>query len=331
MPWQNTRDAYRIWVSEIMLQQTQVAAVIGYYGRFLARFPDVRALAGATGDEVMGHWSGLGYYSRARNMHRAAKIIVDELGGEFPGTSLEIAQLPGIGRSTAAAIACFAFGERAAILDGNVKRVFARHFGIDEYPGLPKVEKALWIRAEGLLPRHGVEAYTQGLMDLGATLCSRSRPRCTECPLGEKCDALRTGRVASLPKAKPRKPRPRRECVMLVVLHANAVVVERRPPVGIWGGLWCLPQADDAAAAAKLALGLGARWAGREPLAAVEHDFTHYHLSIKPFVVSMSNQPDTAPMAVQASSRKWLALDEVGDAGLPAPVKKLLKGLARIG
>ena len=326
LPWQNTRDAYRIWLSEIMLQQTQVAAVLAYYQRFLDRFPDVVSLAAAETDEVMRFWSGLGYYSRARNLHRAARIIASNPGAAFPTSSAELQQLPGIGRSTAAAIATFAFGQRAAILDGNVKRVFARHFGVAGYPGLPAVERQLWEHAEALLPRHGGEAYTQGLMDLGATLCTRTWPRCDACPLAATCVAHAAGRTAELPQAKPRKALPRRSCVMLVLQDAGKVLLERRPPTGIWGGLLCLPQADDAAAARALAESLGGDWAGHVALGIIEHRFTHYHLTIRPLGLGVAASAGRA-QAAREPRYQWLALSEAGDSGLPAPVRKLLSGL----
>ena len=326
LPWQNTRDAYRIWLSEIMLQQTQVAAVLAYYQRFLDRFPDVETLAAAETDEVMRFWSGLGYYSRARNLHRAARIIASNPGAAFPTSPAELQQLPGIGRSTAAAIATFAFGQRAAILDGNVKRVFARHFGVAGYPGLPAVERRLWEHAEALLPRHGGEAYTQGLMDLGATLCTRTRPRCDVCPLAATCVARAAGRTAELPHAKPRKALPQRSCVMLVLQDAGEVLLERRPPTGIWGGLLCLPQADDVAAARALAESLGGDWAGHVALGIIEHGFTHYQLTIHPLGLGVAASAGRAH-AVREPRYQWLALAEAGDAGLPAPVRKLLSGL----
>ncbi len=324
LPWQNTRDPYRIWVSEIMLQQTQVSAVVGYYQRFMLRFPDIAALAAAPSDEVMRHWAGLGYYSRARNLHAAAKIIAAEHGGVFPQGREEIEALPGIGRSTASAIRAFAFGARAAILDGNVKRVFARHLGVAGYPGEPKIEKQLWERAEALLPAKDVEAYTQGLMDLGATLCTRTRPRCGDCPLAADCAALRDGRTAELPTPKTRRAVPRRETVMLVLMGEGAVLLEQRPPVGIWGGLWCLPQADDEPAARRLAESLGGRWKSREPLSVIEHGFTHYHLTIRPLLL----QAQPPARGVAEPGRAWLPLGEAHQAALPAPVKKLLVALA---
>jgi A/G-specific adenine glycosylase len=325
LPWQNTRDPYRIWVSEIMLQQTQVAAVIGYYTGFMERFPDVASLADADVSEVMAHWSGLGYYSRARNLHRTARMVMDEFGGSFPATQDLLASLPGIGRSTAAAIAAFAFGARSAILDGNVKRVFARHFGIEGYPAAPKVEAAMWLRAEALLPATGVEAYTQGLMDLGATLCARSRPRCEACPLAQTCAARRDGRTAELPHRKPRKEVPRRSCVMLLIIDGGRVLLERRPPAGIWGGLLCLPQCEDMAFAAATAKALGAAWERRESLPVIEHGFTHYHLTIQPLRMTLAH-PEAPHVA--EPQHEWLPLNQAQGAGLPAPVKKMLLALS---
>ena len=324
LPWQNTRDAYRIWVSEIMLQQTQVSAVIGYYLRFMERFPDVAALAGATADEVMRHWSGLGYYSRARNLHAAARLIMERHAGRLPDTQEALEDLPGIGRSTAAAIRAFAFGARAAILDGNVKRVFARHAGVAGYPGEQKIEKQMWAMAEQRLPEQDLEPYIQGLMDLGATLCTRTRPRCNDCPVHADCVASREGRTAELPTRKPKRALPQRQTIMLVLLRDGSVLLEKRPPTGIWGGLWSLPQIDDDAAARRLAQALGADWKSREALGVIEHGFTHYHLSIQPLLLTK-----VAPTTVaQEPGREWLPLAEAQGAGLPAPVKKLLVSLA---
>ena len=323
LPWQNTRDPYRIWVSEIMLQQTQVSAVIGYYQRFMERFPDLAGLAQADADEVMRHWAGLGYYSRARNLHRAAQLVMSGHGGEFPRDQEAIEALPGIGRSTAAAIRSFAFGARAAILDGNVKRVFARHGGVAGYPGEQKIEKRMWLMAEERLPQEGLEPYIQGLMDLGATLCVRSRPRCKDCPVAADCVALLEGRTAELPTPKPRRELPQRQTTMLVLMRAGSVLLEKRPPSGIWGGLWSLPQADDDAGARKLAQAFGADWKGRESLHVIEHGFTHYHLSIKPVLLNANAKHGT-----EEPGHLWLPLAEAQGAALPSPVKKLLTGLA---
>lgn len=257
LPWQNTRDPYRIWLSEIMLQQTQVSTVVPYYVRFLERYPDVAALAAAPIDDVMALWAGLGYYSRARNLHRCAQAVVERHGGAFPASPEALAELPGIGRSTAAAIASFAFGARATILDGNVKRVLARVFGVEGFPGDKRIENEMWALAEALLPDAAeptdVTAYTQGLMDLGATLCVRGKPECGRCPFAGECVAQRSGRQRELPAARPKKAVPTRRTWMLVLRDGDAVLLQRRPPAGIWGGLWSLPEADGDAALARRA------------------------------------------------------------------------------
>ena len=300
LPWQGTRDAYRIWLSEIMLQQTQVAAVIPYYQRFIARFPDVRSLAEAPAEEVMAQWSGLGYYSRARNLHRCAQIICADHGGIFPADPNLLAELPGIGRSTAAAISAFAYGTRAAILDGNVKRVFCRLFGVQGYPGERKVELALWQHAEALLPQQGIEAYTQGLMDLGATVCTRSRPSCARCPLSADCVAFGQGLTDSLPVRKPKKMLPTRQALMIVVVDGEDVLLEERPNFGIWGGLLSLPQLDDAEnnfdtrdsvetagriSAMASRFGEVASW---QALQDRSHVFTHFRLDMSLYLVRIA-------------------------------------------
>lgn len=331
LPWQQTRDAYRIWLSEIMLQQTQVATVIPYYQRFLLRFPDVAALAAAPVDDVMALWAGLGYYTRARNLHRCAQAVVARHGGRFPPDVAQLAELPGIGQSTAAAIAAFAFGARAAILDGNVKRVFCRVFGIEGFPGQAVVEKQLWQRAAALLPERDIEAYTQGLMDLGATLCTRSRPRCGDCPMQSRCVAHATGRTAELPARKPKKATPQRSTVMLVVLHEGEVLLEQRPPSGIWGGLLSLPELDrlgdvpqaDAEDSVRLALAGFGEVMAIEPLPAFVHAFTHYRLQVTPLRVTLAARHASAAQAVYG----WYGAAALKTAGLPAPVRKLLDGM----
>jgi A/G-specific adenine glycosylase len=331
LPWQNTRDAYRIWLSEIMLQQTQVAAVLTYYARFLERCPDLQSLADAPSEDVMALWSGLGYYTRARNLHACAKRVVAEYGGQFPSDPALLADLPGIGRSTAAAIAAFSSGARAAILDGNVKRVFARVFGIGAYPGEKRVEDGLWRRAEALLPLEGIESYTQGLMDLGATLCTRSSPSCERCPLQARCVAFATGRTAELPVRKPKKAVPEKQAVMLAVVHRGQVLLEQRADSGIWGGLLSLPELDghralgrvqDADAVA-LAASVYGDVEGTEALLPLVHGFTHYKLHIAPYMVTLSERG--------AGDHVWWALADIGAAPLPAPVKKLLLALATQG
>ena len=261
MPWQADRDPYRIWLSEIMLQQTQVKTVVPYYERFLARFPSIVALAQADIDEVMRLWSGLGYYSRARNLHRAATLVATEFDGVFPEVRESIERLPGVGRSTAAAISAFAFGKREAILDGNVKRVLARHFAVEGVSSAAATEQKLWPLAESLLPKggRGIEAYTQALMDLGATLCTLRSPECARCPVGATCVARAHNAIAQYPTPRQRKVVPQRETTMLVLLDGADILLERRPPVGIWGGLWCFPEAASKAEAISAALRSGAQ------------------------------------------------------------------------
>jgi A/G-specific adenine glycosylase len=325
LPWQNTRDAYRIWLSEIMLQQTQVAAVIPYYQRFLERFPDVASLAAAPTEDVMAHWSGLGYYSRARNLHRCAQRVCEQYDGVFPADPALLAELPGIGRSTAAAISAFAYGTRAAILDGNVKRVFCRVFGIEGFPGAKPVEDQLWRRAEALLPQSDMQAYTQGLMDLGATLCTRSRPACRRCPLAHRCVAYASGRTAELPVRKPRKAVPERHTTMLVIAHDGHVLLEQRPGAGIWGGLLSLPEmaGDDLERSMALAVAPFGIVHAHEKLQPFSHGFTHFKLHIAPYRVYLSRRHTLAAEA----GHVWYALDRLDQAPLPAPVKKLLMDL----
>jgi A/G-specific adenine glycosylase len=324
LPWQRPRSAYRVWISEIMLQQTQVAAVIPYFERFVTRFPDLASLAQAEEDAVLQLWSGLGYYARARNLHRAARRIRDAHDGAFPSEFEAIAALPGIGRSTAGAVAVFAFGQRRPILDGNVKRVLARYFGIQGYPGDVAVARDLWARAEALLPFRDVEAYTQGLMDLGATVCVRSRPRCAECPLARDCLAHQSGRTSSLPTPRPRRPVPQRITRMLLLRQGCDVLLERRPSAGVWGGLWCFPELPPQAEAGHWArLQFGAHVARWQALPTVVHAFTHFQLDIEPLlgdVVALET-------AAQSPGRLWLPLQDALGAAVPAPVRALLRAL----
>jgi A/G-specific adenine glycosylase len=328
LPWQNTTDAYRVWLSEIMLQQTQVTAVLGYYARFLDRFPTLQSLAAAPSEDVMALWSGLGYYTRARNLHACARRVVAEYGGQFPSDPALLAGLPGIGRSTAAAITAFSYGTRAAILDGNVKRVFARVFGIDQFPGAKPVEDALWRRADALLPERGIESYTQGLMDLGATLCTRSSPACTRCPLAERCVALATDRTAELPVKKPKKTKPEKHATMLAVVDRQQVLLEQRPDSGIWGGLLSLPELDGHAAIADGTIELPRTFGdieGVETLLPLVHVFTHYKLHITPVRIALTARQ---PLGAQYV---WWDLANIEAAPLPAPVKKLLAQKALFG
>ena len=325
LPWQNTRDPYAIWLSEIMLQQTQVITVIPYYLRFLQRFPDISSLALAPLDEVLALWSGLGYYARGRNLHQAAQLIVSHHGGEFPRNLAAIQQLPGIGRSTVAAIAAFAYGEHCAILDGNVKRVFARCFGIDGYPGERKTETLLWQMAEQLLPRKKIqgqiESYTQALMDLGATICTRSKPQCAACPLQPDCVAFREKRIDKLPAAKPRKPLPQKETVLLLLLRHGEVLLKKRPPTGIWGGLWCLPEIPlGENATTYCARHFGLKVQPLTELPPINHGFTHFKLRIHPQPL----QVVAHTLIARESGAVWLTFEDALEAAIPTPVRKLL-------
>ncbi len=329
LPWQRTRDAYRIWLSEIMLQQTQVSAVIPYYRRFLDALPDVQALARADIDQVLGLWSGLGYYSRARNLHACAQRIVADHAGLFPDDAQRLAELPGIGRSTAAAIAAFAYGRREAILDGNVKRVFCRYHGIEGFPGAPAIERRLWTLACEALPAEGIEAYTQGLMDIGATLCTRTRAACERCPLAADCVALHSDRVAALPTPRARRALPVRETRMLILLRGQDVLLEKRPPTGIWGGLLSLPELTVDAALPELPVPAmlpepaAPQW---RALAPFEHRFTHFALRVQPMLAIDAPDPGTVAWIADAQAR-WCALADIDTAALPRPVKTLLQGV----
>ena len=298
-----------------MLQQTQVSAVIPYYERFLRRFPDVLSLASASEEEVLELWSGLGYYARGRNLHAAARIIADK---GFPSTAAAIAELPGVGRSTAGAIAAFAFGERAAILDGNVKRVLSRCFAAEGG------ERALWQLAERLLPRHGIEIYTQALMDLGATVCTRRSPRCNQCPVKKECIARKHDRVAELPAPRPRKPLPQKQVTWLVLRHGGEVLLEKRPAPGIWGGLWSFPEAPAKHLESYCRSALGCELRSTKKLEALEHGFTHFRLRIRPLLCEVARK---APRA-ESSGRLWIDLADAAGAALPAPVRKLLGRLS---
>ena len=324
LPWQGTRDAYRIWLSEIMLQQTQVATVIPYYERFLARFPDVGALAAAGEDDVLALWSGLGYYARARNLHRAAREVVARFGGRFPTRFEDLVSLPGVGRSTAGAIAAFSGGERRAILDGNVRRVLARHAGVAGDPTRAAVQAELWSHAESRLPATGIEAYTQGMMDLGANVCLPRDPHCMLCPASDDCIARNEDRIAELPGRKARAAARRKRIAMLVVVRGGEVLLEKRAPTGIWGGLWSLPEANaDEAPAMALQRDWGLAAARMQPLPPFSHAFTHFTLDVAPWRIHLAR----GGRLNEARPATWLPLSEVGAAALPSPVKKLLLSL----
>lgn len=327
LPWQHTRDPYRIWLSEIMLQQTQVGTVMGYYERFLARFPTVQDLAAATQDEVMPYWAGLGYYARARNLHRCAQEICQNWNGSFPPSADEIMQLPGIGRSTAAAIAAFAYGQRSPIMDGNVKRVFTRYFGIFGDPSIRATEKCLWETAQAVVdaapPDLDMTAYTQGLMDLGSSHCARGQPDCAACPLATHCYARLESRQAELPTPKKKKQSGQRQCAMLILQKENTILLEQRPSPGIWGGLWSLPQFDDAESLRIACGNMGVEVATERKMAGLQHVFSHFKLHIEPWHIVSDQIETTEPRPNQA----WVSLNDLPATALPAPVKKILDGL----
>ena len=340
LPWQNTSDPYRVWLSEIMLQQTQVATVLPYFTRFAAEFPDVATLAAAPLARVLELWSGLGYYRRAHHLHAAARIVVERHGGRFPADAATLATLPGIGRSTAAAIAALACGTRAAILDGNVKRVLARHRGIEGWPGEARVQARLWQIAEGLLPPRArapsrseaqrpvrdIGAYTQGMMDLGATICTRARPRCAACPVARDCVARCADRVASLPAPRPRKRLPQRAATVLLLERGGEFLLEQRPPLGVWAGLWSFPETESGAdVAAYVAARFDATIEEPMALAPLRHAFTHFALTLHPVRAAVR----AWPARVESPCMRWLTPAAAIDAAVPAPVRTLLRSLVR--
>ena len=329
LPWQSEtspgqRDAYRVWLSEVMLQQTQVATVLAYFERFVATLPTLPDLAAADEDTVLALWSGLGYYRRARFLHRSAQICVEKHGGELPRDFAALAALPGIGRSTAGAILAQAHGLRFPILDGNVKRVLTRYHGIDGDPATGAVEKQLWLHAEAHTPKRRVADYTQAIMDLGATVCVRSNPRCDACPLMSECVAFREGRTAQLPARKAGKSIPTRATIMLVLRDARQrILLERRGPQGVWSGLWSLPEATDADDAWRIAQ-RHARIDDALALAPFTHVFSHYRLNVEPLLFDQA----TARQEVADDAQlRWCSAGDLAALGLPAPVRKLLQHL----
>jgi A/G-specific adenine glycosylase len=326
LPWQRDTTPYRVWVSEIMLQQTQVKTVIPYFERFVQAFPDVQSLATAPEDRVLHLWTGLGYYARARNLHRAAQSVCQELGGRFPDTVDGLCDLPGVGRSTAGAIVSIAFQRRAVILDGNVKRVLARHGAVAGWPGQTAVHKRLWQMAETYTPAQRNSDYTQAMMDLGATLCTRTAPDCERCPLKQDCEARSRGEQLAYPGRKPRKTLPVKTTNFLMVIASNDDIwLERRPAPGIWGGLWCFPEIESLDDSTAWCLD---RW-GLEP-AAIEvwsgfrHTFSHYHLDIQPVLITLGGTPESV---MEASRQLWYNVRRPAQIGLAAPVADLLQKL----
>ncbi len=326
LPWQGTRDPYRVWLSEVMLQQTQVATVLGYYPRFLERFPDVAALAAAPTDEVMALWSGLGYYSRARNLHRCAQVVVAQHGGRFPRSAAELQALPGIGASTAAAIAAFCFGERVSILDGNVRRVLARVLALEADVSAVATQRELAQQAQALLPSSpsvdDMAAYTQGLMDLGATLCTRSKPRCEACPMSTLCKAVGTGAPERFPVKTRKAARRFERWWLLLALQGGSVWLQRRPERGIWAGLYAPPVFGTEAA---LHEAVGNGLSALQPWEPVSHSLTHRELQLLPHQFDVAL--DTAAPGDGALPGQWVALPAALGLGLPAPVRTLLQSL----
>lgn len=324
LPWQQDTTPYRVWLSEIMLQQTQVSTVIPYFARFTAAFPTVAKLAAAPIDEVLHLWTGLGYYARARNLHKAAKKVMEEYGGEFPCSVEELCTLPGIGRSTAGAIASIALGQRAAILDGNVKRVLARHRAIEGWPGQSRVADQLWQLADQLTPDNRVNHYTQAIMDLGATLCTRTRPRCIECPVQTDCIAFHQGTPQDYPGKKPRKALPVKRALLLIFLDDKGrLLLEQRPPSGIWGGLWCFPQAENEKELEQIYERYGIKPVSRQDAPERRHTFSHFHLDYTPVHVRVARKTRVAEQNVN-----WIKPSVPVKLGLPAPIKALIDELS---
>jgi A/G-specific adenine glycosylase len=326
LPWQKNPTAYSVWVSEIMLQQTQVTTVIPYYERFMGSFPNMQSLAAAEIDQVLHHWTGLGYYARARNLHKTAVLIVNENNGNLPSDVDQLCELPGIGKSTAGAIVAIAFRERAAILDGNVKRVLARAFGLSGWPEQAQVKYKLWQLADQLTPQLHVAEYTQAMMDLGATVCTRTNPACSDCPLNDECIAYQSNTIDLYPGKKPKKTLPVKQVAMFMLQNNhNEVLLERRPPTGIWGSLWSFPEADEDSGQPdwlddSISIESSSKWP------AIRHTFSHFHLDITPV-----HETITTPKNTVMDSNRWLwyPLDQPLEVGLAAPVKKLLHQLAQ--
>ncbi len=323
LPWQIEKTPYKVWLSEVMLQQTQVATVIPYFTRFMARFPGVTDLANAPLDEVLHLWTGLGYYARARNLHKAAKMVAEQYGGVFPQTFDDVAALPGVGRSTAGAILSLSLGQHFPILDGNVKRVLARCYAVEGWPGKKEVEKKLWSLSEAVTPAKGVERFNQAMMDLGAMVCTRSRPKCEICPLQLGCVAYATQSWARYPGKKPKQVLPEKVGYFLLMQQDNTVRLTQRPPVGLWGGLFCFPQFDSEQSLREWLAKRNIKADTLTQLNAFRHTFSHFHLDIIPMWLSVSSQAS----CVEEESALWYNLAQPPSVGLAAPVERLLQQL----
>ncbi|MDX1573034.1 MAG: A/G-specific adenine glycosylase [Methylophaga sp.] len=324
LPWQQPATPYRVWLSEIMLQQTQVTTVIPYFERFTERFPDIDSLASASADEVLQYWAGLGYYARGRNLHKAAQLLIKNHQGKLPADFQALLALPGIGRSTAGAIMALAFKAPYPILDGNVKRVFARYTAESRWPGEKQAEADLWQLAERLLPEQRINDYIQAQMDLGATLCTRSKPRCEDCPLNEDCQAYLAGKPTAYPVSKPKKVIPHKQFRWLLFQYDGQLFLEKRPEKGIWGGLWSFPEMPVEAELSSMLSEANVN--DFQSLPDIQHAFTHYRLTITPLLIAL-NQPVLAIR--DTDQQRWVKIENIASLGLPAPVKTLVQQLAR--
>lgn len=322
LPWQRDKTPYRVWISEIMLQQTQVTTVIPYFEKFMQRFPTIDTLARASQDEVLHQWTGLGYYARARNLHKTAKQVMTGYNGELPVDATTLESLPGIGRSTAAAIIALCTGQRASILDGNVKRVLARAFAVEGWPGSSATLKELWRHAERLTPDKRVADYTQAIMDLGAMVCTRSSPACHSCPFNDLCEARLNAAIEMYPGKKPRKSLPVRATTMLIVESDGEFLLEKRPATGVWGGLWSFPELSGTDPGPFLQ-DHGLNPTGQEAIEPFRHTFTHFHLDITPVKVSVTPVTDIS----EADRFCWYDPARPTELGLSNPVTRLLKSL----
>lgn len=328
LPWQISKTPYKVWISEIMLQQTQVATVIPYFEKFIARFPDIDTLANAEQDEVLHYWTGLGYYARARNLHKAAQIMQSQFNGEFPTDFDDVLALPGIGRSTAGAVLSLSLGLNFPILDGNVKRVLARHDAIEGWPGKKNVEQALWKLTEKLTPAEGIQKYNQAMMDIGATVCTRSKPNCAQCPVAIDCKAQLSGRQSEFPGKKPKKTVPEKSAWLLVIEDNHRVQLEKRPSTGIWGGLWCFPQFSQRHELENYIKDKQLKVESTQELTGFRHTFSHFHLDVQPILVRSSGDSDTQIM--EQTSSVWYNLTHPPKVGLASATERILADLGSV-
>lgn len=323
LPWQQNKTPYRVWISEIMLQQTQVATVIPFYQRFMESFKSITELANADEDTVLHHWTGLGYYARARNLHKAAKIIANDYQGQFPNNIDDVIALPGIGRSTAGAILSLSLKQHHPILDGNVKRVLARCYLVEGHNAQAKFEKALWPITDTLTPANGVEYFNQAMMDIGATICTRTKPDCAICPVQASCLAFATGEQANYPQKKPKKQVPEKSTIMIIPHIENRVLLEKRSPTGIWGGLWCFIEASSEGEIGQRLKALDLEPIEEKVLTPFRHTFSHFHLDVTPVLVNCK-QSESYKVA-EINNQQWLDLDEDSSLGFATPTVNIFK------